>query len=465
MEEELYEYYGVVIEEQRKEETGLSQWTQEKLYPYQRGHAECLGTILQERGLAFDQSPPGVGKSYPALALAYDLGTSPVIVCQKSTLHHWESVCQYMGVKPRAIVNYETLRSCKVYSDSEYRKRRSVDWITVSGTGLERYVWKLPSHSLIIFDEAHVCRNSKTDYGAMLAGAVKSEANVLCLSATLSEREADLAFLLYLTGTINKPAGASAYMRRVIRNGNDPVTHFRQIFSHWCSSMSYSEAMSGLPAQQCSGEVHTVSGTSALRKSYRALVKDTERGVARWTEHRQEIELAKVDLFVRLAEEALETGYSVAIFLNYLRSIELVSERLENCLTITGSTEARNRKKYISRFQKDKCHCMVLQSDTGGTGISLHDVHGHRPRMSLISPPVRASVLIQVLGRIYRAGTKTPVRQRILYCQGVPFEKRLAEKMVARAEHLSQLTGRERDRMSDILCTDADLCAEEEECS
>ena len=51
----------------------------------------------------------------------------------------------------------------------------------------------------------------------------------------------------------------------------------------------------------------------------------------------------------------------------------------------------------------------------GGVGISLHDIHGGHPRMSIISPSWAGYEMRQTLGRIHRAGSKTPAIQKIVY--------------------------------------------------
>lgn len=48
----------------------------------------------------------------------------------------------------------------------------------------------------------------------------------------------------------------------------------------------------------------------------------------------------------------------------------------------------------------------------------MHDLNGLFPRVSIISPGYSAQMIIQALGRIFRANAKTAVRQRIVFCSG-----------------------------------------------
>lgn len=59
---------------------------------------------------------------------------------------------------------------------------------------------------------------------------------------------------------------------------------------------------------------------------------------------------------------------------------------------------------------------------TGGKGISLCDVNGKHPRVSLISPTTSVINLIQMLGRVCRSG-KTKSLQRIIFAANTPEEK------------------------------------------
>jgi len=75
---------------------------------------------------------------------------------------------------------------------------------------------------------------------------------------------------------------------------------------------------------------------------------------------------------------------------------------------------------------------IVVNAATGGTGISLHDTNGDRPRLSLISPSFNSYEFSQVLGRIHRNGAKTDALQKVMLSSGSIEEyvmKALARKM------------------------------------
>jgi SNF2 family DNA or RNA helicase len=128
---------------------------------------------------------------------------------------------------------------------------------------------------------------------------------------------------------------------------------------------------------------------------------------------REMCEMYKIADIASMTNEAMDEGYNVAIFLNYTESIEELTALLD-CKAIYGATHPDDRDEYIEQFQNDEAHCLVLNSATGGTGISLHDVQGKRPRLSLISPSFNAKEFSQVIGRIHRNGAKSDALQKVL---------------------------------------------------
>lgn len=132
---------------------------------------------------------------------------------------------------------------------------------------------------------------------------------------------------------------------------------------------------------------------------------------------RQECELLKVKDIAPMAQDAVEAGHNVVIFLNFTESLRELSTLL-GCEFIDGSTPAEDRNEYIASFQRDETNLLVINAATGGTGISLHDTIGNRPRLSLISPSFNAKEFAQVIGRIHRNGAKSDALQKVLLSHG-----------------------------------------------
>ena len=128
---------------------------------------------------------------------------------------------------------------------------------------------------------------------------------------------------------------------------------------------------------------------------------------------RQQCEQYKVKDIATMAQDAVEEGYNVVAFLNFTESLRELAT-LVGCEYIDGSTPEDLRNEYIDKFQRDESNMLVINAATGGTGISLHDTIGNRPRLSLISPSFNAKEFAQVIGRIHRNGAKSDALQKIL---------------------------------------------------
>jgi SNF2 family DNA or RNA helicase len=83
----------------------------------------------------------------------------------------------------------------------------------------------------------------------------------------------------------------------------------------------------------------------------------------------------------------------------------------------------------VQAFQSNQHRVIICNIAAGGVGVSLHDVHGDHPRMSFISPTFNDKEYVQALGRVHRAGAKTPTVQRVLVAA-----KTIEEKIIAKLE-------------------------------
>ena len=85
------------------------------------------------------------------------------------------------------------------------------------------------------------------------------------------------------------------------------------------------------------------------------------------------------------------------------------------CLVWGGNKNQAERDANIEDFQSDRSRVILLNSAAGGAGVSLHDLNGTFPRMSVISPSNSVVTFKQVLGRIHRDGSKSKAVQKIVY--------------------------------------------------
>jgi SNF2 family DNA or RNA helicase len=163
---------------------------------------------------------------------------------------------------------------------------------------------------------------------------------------------------------------------------------------------------------------------------------------------RMRAELGKTLALIELAREGLAQGHSVVIFINFLYTrAALVELGFKDAGLISGGQDVEERNSVIDAFQADKCSLIIATIDSGGAGISLHDLTGRHPRLALLCPTWRATTLRQALGRVHRAGGKTKTLQKLVYAAGT-IEEAVAERV--------------RNKLSQIdLINDSDLAETE----
>ena len=141
-----------------------------------------------------------------------------------------------------------------------------------------------------------------------------------------------------------------------------------------------------------------------------------------------------------MVRDLLAEGKSIAVFVNFKATLEALSSKLADVALawIHGDQNAEGRQLNIDTFQNDDSRVILCQLAAGGVGISLHDVTGKHPRAAIISPSWNEKDIIQVIGRVHRAGGKTPSMQRILFAAGT-VEEKVQQSVVKKIKNLKTL--------------------------
>lgn len=154
----------------------------EKLYSYQKEHANNIVRIIKENNAVLDASDTGTGKTYTAVASCELLNINPFIICPKSIISQWSRVCKEFNVKPLYVVNYELIQRGKIEKDG---KHIMCPYLSIED---DKYIWTMPKNSLFIFDEVHKCSEMSTNNGKLLLSAKETGVPIMMLSATIADR-------------------------------------------------------------------------------------------------------------------------------------------------------------------------------------------------------------------------------------------------------------------------------------
>lgn len=423
---------------------------EKKLYPYQAPHTKLIIQSLIMNNAALDASDTGTGKTYVACAAAQYLGLDIIVLTPKSVIPSWYKAAKYFAIKCFAI-NYEQYRSGKL---SEYLTLRKTD------DGKDHYRWQTTEKQLLIFDEAHRCKNEKTLNSKMLRAAKRSKSPTLALSATIADNPLHLYSLGLVLGLFDDyPSFWNwAYKHGVYKSffgvEFNPKPEFlqkihQQLFPAKGSRIRIADLGDAFPDNLIITDSYDMnSNAKKIQSAYRKMdgelqrlyaTKEKDKGSSILTEilrARQEIELLKVPTIIEMAEDLIEEGNSIAIFVNFKETISVLSQKLKCDCIIDGSITGEQREKNIEAFQSDQSRIILCNIKAGGVGISLHDLNGTYPRVSLISPTNSAVDLVQALGRIHRAGAKSKAIQRLLFCAGT-IEEEIAQNVSAKIQNIA----------------------------
>ena len=391
-------------------------------YPWQIPAIAQLTRVLSRSRGAVDASDVGTGKTFVALFTAKALKLPVAIMCPKSLKATWQGACEAVGIKPLYIVSYD-----KAVKGFEHGK-----WLNS-----KVYDWKIKIPHLLIADEAHRLRHHRTRTCAMFESGANNNVSfkLLALSATLAENPIHFKALgrwldLFPRGTFWPWAQNNGVVQEGFGWSFTKVPEFQEECLRRLHSVLFPNKgvrlrvknIPNFPEQVIEFFPVEISEKDEKRveKEVEALRKraedDQKFPVVELLRARQKMELLKVDTFIEQAEDILEEGSSVVIFLEFLESIDAVAKGLEKHkpLVMCGGVDAADRQLIVEQFQSNEKYVLILQSRVGGVGLSLHDLHG-RPRVALISPSYSATTFKQVLGRIRRTGGKSPAIQRVVY--------------------------------------------------
>lgn len=467
----------------------LSSEVEFKLFPYQVSSVLKMIEILinNQHKIVIKSSDTGTGKSYMVAAVCKELERKPIIICPKSIMYTWVSVCNYIDVVPLDIVNYETIKHAKSYKtmkiDGEikypFKNRKESTYLRIEEG---EFVWTLPKNAIIIIDEAHKCKNSASENGRFLK-SLKSVMNagipVILLSATLCEKIKDMKLIFYLLGIIEDTREFNGYLKdmntkypdlrvrkkdfinerglnkkeyEIAKENAEAMRVYREIKDH-SSRIRIKDLGDNFPSNQWCAQLFVADETDDIVDMYDQLTehmkalkeKNNNCVLGEIVKLKQEIELRKVPIFIEQANEFLDQGKSVIIFVNFLETMQVISDELNIICKIYGGNkkygvqdiEARN--ECIRSFQNNEEKIIICQMRAGNVGISLHDLSGDHPRAVLLNYPDTASDLIQALGRAPRAGAKSPVIQRIVLVANVPYEEKIKKNIDRRMINISTI--------------------------
>lgn len=395
--------------------------------------------LLRSRGASAEASVAGFGKTYVAAFTAQALAHPLVVICPKVVVPHWRQTCLDIGV-PCYVSNYEQFKLEKtglghwVRSPNSTGKRKGTGGI---------WTWDVPKPTMLVFDEAHSLRSPSTQNSDLAIAARRQGIPTLLASASLAVDPLDLCTAGYVLGIHDgTTSGHLGWACRYgVRRGRftwefdpraDPTALQRLnafLFPAYGHRKTYAD-IPGFPPESTHAlpvdlgdKLDEVNALYARIRELETLKDDAPTAVVERLRARQISELAKVPAMVDLARACIEAGQSVPIFVNFKDTLRALQVEFPDWPVIEGGQPEVRRVEAVDRFQRDRVWGILMQIQSGGIGISLHDVRGVRPRHSLISPPEGAIALLQALGRNRRVNGMSPAFRSLLFAAGTVEEE------------------------------------------
>jgi hypothetical protein len=278
--------------------------------------------------------------------------------------------------------------------------------------------------------------------------AKETENKILMLSATIVEKPLDFAIFAYILGFSDNLRILIEWIQKLSSPAKTIYTMLYSKDNPLAARLSIEELGDKFPETQITAETYTMKKSNEISKVYEDIAKKIETYKKNGEENKfiiaklqtefRNIELLKIPTFIELTKDYIENGFSVVIFVNYTDTLKLLAKELHTNVVIYGEQTSKERDENIEKFQTDNARIIIANIRAGGVGISLHDLNGKYPRVSLISPTHSATNLIQALGRIHRSGGKSKSLQRIIFAANTP-EDNISKMLFRKLMNLSLL--------------------------
>ena len=451
------------------------------LYDSQQGAHDFFVEKLIARQNTLDSSQMGTGKTVVGTQVARTTiekcsGANGVaVVCPKAVIPSWEKEMEEAGLNPMFIENVETLRTGKN------------KWVERFGRGkTKNYNWKLPMGTLVLVDEIHKMKGPWTQNANLLVGLVKRGYRIHGMSGTPCQDPYEMRPLGYMLGLHSNEksrgplSGWKSWMvahnmyqddwngwRMGERRKEEVLKDLRkEMYGVSSMGLRISDFPDSFKNNRIISDGIDFKNAKRIRKAFEiegvgeSLIDDIMDGyslseaddeeivLTKILRARQTAEFEKIPDVVDMVRDCVSEGSSAVVFFNFTRSLTELASVL-GVDYIDGSVPQEKRDYLIDEFQRDGSNILVINAATGGTGISLHDTLGNRPRYSFISPSFNAKEFAQVLGRIHRNGAKSDAQQKLLITHD-SIEKYVVSKVLGKIESMGILHGLEYETHSKV---------------
>ena len=366
----------------------------------------------------------GIGKTFITLFAARQVNRPVFVLCPKSVIDKWKKACDDVGVHAVKVINPGYVVHHKKHSFGKWFRRQ--------------FEWTLNSpDTIIIVDELHDYQGHNTKAAKLLKEALSQKFQ--CVGLTASPYDSPLKMWAVGIG-MKFHIGGGDFTRWSLQNGASRNPFGGVEFKRKEGFKSALEQVPDLiisksheeipdfPKNRTFAEPISLTNVSAetFNKKHVKAMQEAEKEallpVVAQTRARQYTEFLKVEPMLERALEYRGEGNSICLFFNYKESIKRASElltekKIQHGLVYSDIPHVE-RELSKAKFQSNELDVIIVAVAAGGQSIDLHDVHGGHPRVSLISPSFNPVHMMQVPGRVWRTGAKSPSMNILCFASG-----------------------------------------------
>lgn len=432
--------------------------TKKTPYKYQEKNIKDVINVLKVHKRAINVSEMGTGKTLVAIKIAKSLDMSMFVLCPKAVRQTWYNEIKQEEAKLISVTNFESIRGSKksnpkCYSKSD--KKINCKYVTLNfkksarGALVPNYEWSIPKNTLVVIDESHKAKNSKSSTSRMVISLSKSLSEtqkLLMLSATPIEVDSNIKYLKEMLMVDTVDDIKSRILRMKIDDYKNETGEDIEKINIVTKKVKISKSKSD-ELEEKYDEILELRDQINTAGSHLAYLQKL----------REEIEILKVDTFISEAEKALKLKKSVIVFVNFKKTLKLIQDHFEKkniqLVTISGQVPEKIRQERIHLFQTNKVKLVIITVATGGTGINLQDKSGDHPRVSIISPSWSMTDLVQTFGRTERVLTKSKPEAYIIFAgsDDNSVEFKIADTLKKKLVNLGELVN---ENLQDLINLD-----------
>lgn len=420
-----------------------------KLLPWQPDPTRMMVRGLPRHRSFLDASDMGMGKTAIAVATCAQLHLRPVVICNTRAVSQWWWMLHHFGFKndEADVGTWTMIREGKTAFGGWQNVRAVVDKRTGETSMITRFKWAVAQGAALVFDEIHKAGGGlTTKQGKMLIAAKRQGYPIIGLSATAASSILRFEALGYALGLFASPHDFIPWMihhgiEKVPRRGfqfpgatradRDRAEQaamlrvHREIFGRGKGVRLRKSDVPLFPQNTMVVEAIDFEDMEEIAASYQSikqllLAAESRMAMRRQTQDailqaRRHIELLKVPTLAEVAEEAVEAGHTVIVFMNFRDSAFALAAEL-TCPMLIG--QQKDQDKVHADLQANRIRKLVCTYGAGSESMDMHDTDGRFPRFVIHNPHYSAVNIIQATGRTPRANAKSKVIQKFLFAAG-----------------------------------------------